>query len=451
MRQDKKKRQNQMLRKMFPFISLSLGILLAAVFAVHSAEPEIIAIKDGKILTMTGKVYEKGLVIIKNGKIDRVDKRGRIPRNAKVIDAQGKYVMPGVIDAMTYFGIRPFSRNVPQPVTPQNRIADAFYVFGDLFTGEGGIQAEAELLCGGITTVYIAPGSGQLIGGQGAVLKTNGRTYDSMVVSDPASIDMTMAYAPVGQFGAPPPPPPTRMASIALLRTTLMGARAYAQKIEGYKGKTAEEKEKAPKPPRDLANEALIKLLNGEIPARVEADYVDDILAAVRVAEEFGLKLIIDSGLGAYKVRGLLAEKKIPVVLGPVSHPIGFTHYNASHEVQELENERNAALLAEAGVKIALGSHAYNYGGSGKHTQGRWLLLEAALASSFGLSEEDALKAVTINAAEILGVSDRIGSLEKGKDGDVVILSGHPLKIESLIEHVIIDGLISYSREKANQ
>jgi imidazolonepropionase-like amidohydrolase len=436
---------------MFPFASLIVGILLIAVFVVHSAEPEVIAIKDGKILTMTGKVYERGLVVIKNGKIDKVGRSGRIPRNAKVIDAKGKYVMPGVIDAMTYYGVTPFSPNVPQPVTPANRIADAYYAFGDLFTGEGGIQAEAELLCGGITTVYIAPGSGQLISGQGAVLKTNGRTYDSMVVRDPASIDMTMAYAPVGQFGAPPGPRPTRMSSMALLRTTLMGAKAYAQKVKAYNGKSAEEKEKASKPPRDLGNEALGKLLNREIPARVEADYVDDILAAIRVSEEFGLRLIIDSGIGAYKVREVLAEKKIPVVLGPVSHPIGFIHYNNVHDIQALETESNAALLAEAGVKIAFGSHSLNFGGSGKATQGRWLLLEAALATSFGLTEEEALKAVTINAAEILGVSKRIGSIEKGKDGDVIILSGHPLKIESLVEHVIIDGILSYNRAKENQ
>ena len=435
----------------FPLMCLIFGIMLVVVLTVHSAESEVIAIKDGKILTMAGKVYEKGIVVIKNGKIDKVGKSGRIPKNAKVIDARGKYVMPGVIDAMTYFGIGGFATNVPQPVTPQNRIADAYYVFGDFARGEGGIQAEAELLCGGITTVYIAPGSGQLIGGQGAVLKTNGKSYDSLVVRDPASIDMTMAYAPVGQFGAPPPPRPTRMSSMALLRTTLMGAKAYAQKIKGYNGKSAEEKEKAPKPPRDLGSEALGKLLNREIPARIEADFVDDILAAIQVSEEFGLRLIIDSGLGAYKVRDLLAKKKIPVVLGPVSHPIGFIHYNDAIEVQELENERNAALLAEAGVKIAFGSHSLDFGGSGKATQGRWLLLEAALATSFGLSEEDALKALTINAAEILGVDKRIGSLEKGKDGDVIILSGHPLKIESLVEHVIVGGILSYSRERGNQ
>jgi imidazolonepropionase-like amidohydrolase len=146
-----------------------------------------------------------------------------------------------------------------------------------------------------------------------------------------------------------------------------------------------------------------------------------------------------------------LAEKNVPVVLGPISHPIGLPHLDNLLEVQALETEYNAALLAEAGVKIAIGSHSIEFGGSGKATQGRWLLLEAALASSFGLPEEAALKAVTINAAEILGVDKRIGSLEKGKDGDVIILSGHPLKIESLVEQVFIDGILSYSREDGNQ
>jgi len=432
-------------------MSLVFGTLLLIVFTVHSAEPEVIAIKDGKILTMTGKVFEKGIVLIKNGKIDEVGKNARIPKNAMVIDARGKYVMPGVIDAMTYYGVRPFAKNVPQPVTPQNRIADAYYVFGDLFRGEGGIQAEAELLCGGITTVYIAPGSRQLISGQGAVLKTNGKTYDSMVVRDPASIDMTMAYAPVGQYGAPPSPQPTRMSSMALLRKTLMAAQAYSQEIKAHNEKSTEEKEKTPKPPRDLGHEALDKLLSRKIPARVEADFVDDILAAIQVAEEFGLDLIIDSGIGAYKVRGLLAEKNISVVLGPVSHPISSIHYDDTIEVQELENERNAALLTEAGVKIAFGSHSLDYGGSGKNTQGRWLLLEAALATSFGLSEEAALRALTINAAEILGVDKRTGSLEKGKDADVIVLSGHPLKIESHVEQVFVDGILSFSREEGKQ
>jgi len=423
------------------------GILIFGVFAAFPSGEEVVAIKGGKILTMTGKVYDNGMVVIKNGKIDKVGENGRAPRGATVINARGKYVMPGIVDAMTYFGIRPFARNVAAPVTAENRIIDAYYVYGDLMRGEGGIQAESELLCGGVTTVYIAPGSSQLIGGQGAVVKTYGETFDSLIIREPAGIDMTIAYMPLGEYGMPGSNPPTRMSSMALLEKTLMDARHYAAKLDEYDAKSEEEKEKTHAPHRDLANEALIKMLNREIPARIEADFVDDILSAVKIAEEYNLNLILDSGIGAYKIRDVLAAKKIPVVLSPVSHPYGFAHFNCLLEIQELENERSAALLVEAGVKIAIGSHSFDLALlSGKGTQGRWLLLEAALATSFGLSEEEALKAVTINAAEILGVDRRVGSLEKGKDGDVIILSGHPLKVESLVEHVFIDGIHSYKR-----
>jgi imidazolonepropionase-like amidohydrolase len=446
MRKQFLKRGSIVYRGIFLGVGLSFAITSLCALLVYSAGQEVIAIKGGTILTMAGKVYKNGVVLIKDGKIDKVAENERVPKGAKVIDATGKYVMPGIIDAMTFYGVRPFAVNVSAPVTPENRIADAYYVFGDLFRGEGGIVAEEELLCGGITTVYIAPGNGQLIGGQGAVLKTNGRTYDSMRVRDPASIDMTIAYAPVGQYGMPSAYQPTRMSSMALLRKTLMGAGDYAKKAREYDSQSAEEKAKAAKPPRDIGNEALAKLLNKEIPARIEADYIDDILAAIRIAEEFNLDLVIDSGIGAYQVRDVLAKKKIPVVLGPPSHPFGFIHYGDLIEIQKLEDERNAALLSKAGVKIAFGSYSADFGGSGKATQGRWLLLEAALAVSYGLSEEDALKAVTINAAEILGVSNRIGSLEKGKDADVIILSGYPLRTESLVEYVFIDGIPSYER-----
>jgi len=447
MRKESLKRRSFMRKGLFPRRFLIFLLVILCTRSVYSAEQKVIAVKGGTVLAMTGKAYKNGVVLIKDGKIDKVADNAQIPKGAKVIDATGKYVMPGIIDAMTYYGVRPFALNVSNPVTPENRIADAYHVFGDLFRGEGGIVAEEELLCGGITTVYIAPGNGQLIGGQGAVLKTNGKTYDSMKVRDPASIDMTLAYAPGGEYGMPAANQPTRMSSMVLLRKTLMGADDYARKVRDYNSKSAEEKGKAAVPPRDLGNEALSRLLNREIPARIEADYVDDILAAINIAEEFNLDLVIDSGIGAYQVRDVLAKKRIPVVLGPPSHPFGSIHFGNLIEIQKLEDERNAALLCKAGVKIAFGSHSSDFGGSGRATQGRWLLLEAALATSYGLSEEDALKALTINAAEILGVSKRIGSLEKGKDADVIILSGHPLKTESLVEQVFIDGILSYERQ----
>ncbi len=426
-------------------------LFVVATFVPSLLEPgeSLLAIKGGKILTMAGRVYEDGSLIIKKGKIWKVGKAISIPKGARIVDAQGKYVMPGIIDSMCYFGVRPFSLNSSEPVTPENRIVDAYYVFGELMRGPGGIQAEEELLCGGVTTVYIAPGSAQLIGGQGAVLKTFGRDYESLILRESASIDMTLAYAPLAESGMPSSNPPSRMSSMALLRKSLLEAQDYLKKIEEYEKMSEDEKKKSQKPSRDLGKEALASLLERKIPARIEADFVDDILAAIRLADEFKLDLVIDSGIGAYKVREILAKKKIPVVLGPPSHPIDYvSHLNNLIELQQLESERNASLLLDAGVKISISSQAKDFGGSGKATQGRWLLLEAALATGFGLSEEEALKAVTINAAQILGVADRVGSLEPGKDADVVILDGHPLRVETHVEKVFIDGCLSYEREK---
>jgi imidazolonepropionase-like amidohydrolase len=320
---------------------------------------------------------------------------------------------------------------------------DAYYPFGKFFKGEGGIDPDEELLYGGVTTVYIAPGGAQLIGGQGAVVKTNGKTYDGLILRESASIDMTLPPR-----GAPGQPPPNRMSMTALLRKTLYGAREFDAKIRAYNGKSGEEKEKASKPPRDLGNEALARLLNREIPARVEADFVEDIRTAIRVAEEMGFDLIIDSGVGAHRLRDVLAERNIPVVLGKTSHPFPPEYFTYPQELHSLATERNAALLTEAGVKVAIASFASAFGGRG--TQGRWLLLEAGLATGHGLSEEDALKAVTINAAEILGVADRVGSLAEGKDADLIILDGHPLRLKTWVEQVYVDGILSYEKMDSN-
>jgi imidazolonepropionase-like amidohydrolase len=193
--------------------------------------------------------------------------------------------------------------------------------------------------------------------------------------------------------------------------------------------------------------EAMAKLIRKEVPARFEANLTDDIRTAIRIAEEFGLKIVIDGGTGAYKVKGLLAEKQIPVVLSPISHPfVSGQPVEHSPELYTLRDERAPAMLSEAGVKIALASFGYGTGYTGSSYHGRWLLLEAALATGFGLSDDEALKAVTINPAEILGVADRIGSIEPGKDADIIILNGHPLNIKSWVEQVFIEGEVVYKK-----
>jgi imidazolonepropionase-like amidohydrolase len=428
-------------------------LILLMLPAARSAAPKYTAIRGGTVLTMAGKPIPNGTVLIKDDKIEAVGADVKVPSGATVVEASGKYVMPGLIDAMTYYGIRPFDLNdTSNPITPQNRIIQAFYPFGEFFAGNGRIAPDKEILSGGVTTVYIAPGDKQVIGGQGAVVKTFGPSLDGMVVREPAAIDMTIGdTAKGGGTGAAAKSPVTRMNIAALIRKTLIDAQEYDRNLKAHLDKPEEERKKSARPPQDANLEAMGKLLRRELPARVEADLVDDIRTAIRIADEFNLNLVVDSGLSAYALRDVLAEKKIPVVLGPTSHPfiIG-GEISITPELARILDEHNAAYLAKAGVKIAMASFGFGFGQLGKAVQGKWLLLEAGLATGFDLSDDDALKALTINAAEILGVANRVGSLEPGKDADLIILDGPPLSVKTWVEQTYIDGALVYTRKKQN-
>ena len=424
-------------------------VFLASLPLLSGTAEKTIAIKGGTVLTMAGKSIPNGIVLIKGEKIQAVGSEVKIPADAVIIEAAGKYIMPGIVDAMTYFGVRPFDLNdLANPVTPQNRIIQAYYPFGKFMQGKGGVEPDKELLGGGVTTVYIAPGDRQVIGGQGAVVKTSGRDFDSLILREPAAIDMAIGDPPKAAFGEAQKLPVTRMSIAALIRKSLIDAQEYDRAQKAYDSKAEEEKKKAPRPPRDLNMEALVKLLHREIPARVEADLVDDLRTAIRIAEEFQINLIIDSGLTAYLIKDLLAAKKIPVVLGPTSHPfVSGGEVSSTPELLRVMDEHNAAILSKAGVKIAIASYGFGFGGFGDAVQGKWLLLEAGLATGFDLPDEEALKAVTINAAQILGVADRVGSLEPGKDADVIILDGYPLNVKTWVEKVFINGEAVYSKK----
>jgi len=397
----------------------------------------VVAIKGGTVLTMAGQTIEGGTVLIRNSKIEAVGKNVPIPKGAIIVDAAGKYVMPGIVDAMTYYGMRPFKLNVDNPVTPQVKAIQAFYPYGKYWHGKGGVETDPELMQYGITTIYIAPGNRQVIGGQGAIVKTYGKNLDSMTLRESAAIDMALGDPPK-KPRSEKKAPVTRMAIATLIRKNLIKAQEFET-----------ENKKATEPKRDLAMEPLVKLLKGEIPARIEADFVDDIRMALNLAEEFGFNLILDSGVGAYKKKELLAAKKIPVVLGPPSYPYPVDYgVNSIHDLFALTNDYNAKELIEAGVKVAIASFATGEQGIDSGYRGRWLILEAGYVTGFGVSEEDALKAITINPAEILGIADRVGSLEKGKDADVVIFDGSPLKLKTWVERVYIDGVLAYSKER---
>ncbi len=371
----------------------------------------MLAITGGKILTMSGRQIEKGTVLVERGKITGVEEGVLVPPGAEVVDVAGKVIIPGMIDAHSHLGIieEIYSEEgddcneVTDPVTPHLRAIDA------INPADPGFR---DALSGGVTTVVTGPGSANILGGEMAVIKTFGTVVDEMVVRFPAGIKAALGENPKSNYGRDKKTPATRMASAAILREALVKAKDYLRKESTD---------------RDLKMEALGRLLKREVPLRVHAHRADDIMTAVRIAEEFGVELIIEHCTEGHLVAGRLAERGISAVVGPV-----ITN-RAKVEMQGL-TLKTARVLAEAGVRFAIMTdHPV--------VPVQYLAASAALAAKGGLSMGNALRAITIDAAGILGLQDRLGSIEPGKDADIVIFDRHPLDISSRVERVYINGV----------
>lgn len=371
---------------------------------------KMLAIAGGKVLTMSGPPLEKGTVLVERGKIVEVREDVFIPPGAEVVEAAGKVVIPGLIDAHSHLGIveeiyreeGDDCNEVTDPVTPHLRAIDA------VNPADLGFR---DALAGGVTTVVTGPGSTNIIGGEMVAVKTCGTVVDEMVVRFPAGMKAALGENPKNSYGRNKKMPVTRMASAAILREALVRAQNYLKKDS---------------PERDLKMEALGRVLKGEVPLRVHAHRADDIMTAIRIAEEFGVKLVIEHCTEGHLVADQLAARGIPAVVGPV-----ITN-RAKVEMKNLSLE-TAKMLAEAGVKFAIMTdHPV--------VPVQYLATSAALAVKGGLPVEHALRAITIDAAVVLNLEGRLGSIEPGKDADIVILDRHPLDIASRVEQVYIDG-----------
>ncbi len=393
-----------------------------------------IAIKNGKVLTITRGTIEGGTVLIDGGKIKEVGKNVAIPSGAEVVDATGCWVMPGLIDAHSHVAIfgEPMvpatddGNEMTDPITPHVRAIDAI---------NPADPAIRDTLSAGVTALWTGPGSGNVIGGTGVVVKLTGRTVEEMVVPGSESMKMALGENPKRTYGTQHKFPSTRMGNAAALREALVKAQDYAEKRRLAEDEAAREaKEKgAPLPPkypdRDLKLEMLGRVLRRELRCRIHCHRADDILTALRIAEEFGLDISIEHCTEGWKVADVLAARKIPCTVGPNDL------YRAKMELENFKLD-NAAILAKAGVKIAIQVDGFS--------QTRWLPVHAGMLIRFGLPEEEALKAVTINAAEIIGVSDRMGSLEPGKDADVAVFSGNPFCTFTRCEKAFINGKLVF-------
>lgn len=437
-----------------PVSTRSLGVIAAiAVSATPmlAQDGPVVAIRGGTVLTMAGPPIERGTVLIRGGKIAAVGSNVSVPAGATVVDATGKYVMPGLIDAMTYFGIDAQDlAETSDPITPELRTIAAYDPTGEGFAGGAGPLRARELLVGGVTTQYVGPGDATIVSGQGAVVKTAGANPDAIVLREPAGMEISLGLGPTKTFRARNRTPNTHPAVISLLRQALIRAQEYDQTRRAYDAKPQAERARTPAPKYEPGMDALVQLLRRRMPARVQANTVTDIRGALRLAEEFGFDLVINGGAQAYQVKSELAAKKVPVVLGPISHP-----FISGEEIPDLKeypapDERNAGWLVAAGVPVSIASYSRGLGNLASGVAGKWLLIDAGIAEGYGMPQAEILRALTINPARVLGVADRVGSLEAGKDADVIVLDGPPLSMKTWVERVYVGGELVHTRAVTN-
>ena len=376
-------------------------------------------IVNGVVHTMEKVVIPSGFVHIQNGRIARTGPMSDLPEDAGaggLIDAQGGHVLPGFIDAHCHVGLygavtqEDDLNESPAPCTPQLRALDGVNPLSPYFE---------EARRAGITCVHTGPGSANPIAGQSVLLKTVGTVVDQMAVRAPAAMKFALGENPKRvhkDHG-----PATRMATAAVIRETLTQALNY-----DLKWARAQADDQMEDPEFDARLDALRPVVAGHLPAHFHAHRADDIATAIRLAKEFGLDLTIVHGTEGHLIADFLAKEGVPVITGP------FLMDRGKPELGRLTME-NTAILARAGVRVAICTDH-------PETPINLLPFCAAMAARAGMDPEAALAAITVNAANILGVGDRLGSLAPGKDADIVVMDGHPFQWDSKVTHVLIDG-----------
>lgn len=379
-----------------------------------------LAIVHGKVLTMSDKlkkVIPGGTVLINDGMIEGIlEKEAQIPKEYRLIEAKGCFVLPGFIEAHCHMGITEEKKGMEgddcneavNPLTPSLRAIDAINPMDDAF--HNAVRA-------GITAAMIGPGSANVAGGQFVVVNNDGRCIDDMILRFPAALKVAFGENPKVNYSGMGKSPSTRMAIADMLRKELLSAKQYLDN----QGKNSE---------KDLHYEAYVPVLKKEIPLKAHAHRADDILTAIRIAKEFDIKMTLDHCSEGHLIADEIKESGFPAIVGP-----DFASRNKI-EVQNMAF-KTAGILSKAGVLTAITTdHPVSII--------QTLPLCAAMAVKEGMDMEDALKAITINAARICGVDNLIGSLDAGKQGDVVIYNGHPFDIFTQTMCTIIKGRIVY-------
>jgi imidazolonepropionase-like amidohydrolase len=418
-----------------PLPLLALLLLLAG-RADTAADDRPVAYCGARILTAEGPPIDKGVLVVHKGKILAVGAADavEVPDGAQVIDLAGKTIIPGLVDTHSHVGIWPRPHVAAHndgnegsgPVQSGLRALDA------IFPADPGIRMAT---AGGVTTANIMPGSGNVIGGQTVYVKLRGRTIEAMRVQSSkvlgglkmANGENPKRFNAAGHKGAPT----TRMKLTALQREQFVKAKQYREKWEAYRNS----KDKAGTPPeRDIELEPLVEVLERKRTVHFHSHRADDLMTAIRLSKEFDFELVLQHATEGYRIAEELVQSHIPVSLTLVDSPGG------KLEVAGLLEE-NAAILDRAGVKVAINT-------DDSITESRFFLRTGAIAVRGGMSEDAALRALTINGAQMMHLDDRLGSLAKGKDADFVVLSGPPFSVYTHVLQTYIDGERVFDRDR---
>lgn len=378
----------------------------------------MLGMRDVRIMTITGGIIAEGQILIEDGKIKDFGAEVDLSRCEEIIDGKGRVLTPGLIDAHTHLGLSESGvgsegRDINEgtsPLTPWLSVRDGINMYDQSF----------EIFRRyGIITVGILPGSGNVLGGTGLALKCKGTIVDDAVLKDPIGMKAALGENPKGLYGGQKKSPLTRLGNAAILRGALQKARDHLGKVD----KSG---------PRDKDSEALLPVIKGEMPLIVHAHRHDDLLTAIRIGKEFDVKIILDHVTDGHLVQDIIKRENIHCGVGPTMH------YGSKVENKD-RDFRTPVIFDREGIPFCfITDHPV--------VDGRNLILTASIATQWGFPDDKALKAITLASAQHLGVDGQVGSIELGKDADLVLWSGNPLEFTTFVDMTIIDGEVVYER-----
>ncbi|HET9741832.1 MAG TPA: amidohydrolase family protein [Terriglobales bacterium] len=404
-------------------LMVALTLTLPALAQSANAQQGDLLIRGGTVLTVTHGEIQNGSVLIHNGKIAAVGRNVAAPAGATVIDATGKYVMPGVIDCHSHLALDSDVNEATSPITPSMMMIDAFQN-----TDKGLYQA----LAGGVTTLLLLHGSANMIGGQAVVIKNKFglSRADMLFPNAPRSIKFASGENPKRVYGSRNQLPSTRMGNFEVQREALLQAKEYMRTWDEYNAKVQKGDKDAKMPRHDLKLEALADVLRGKLYVQIHCYRADEFLNEIAMAHEFGYHIrAFHHALEAYKVADKIAAEGIAVATWPDWWGFKVEAWDAQ--------PWNAVMCMRHGIRVALKSDSNDLV--------RRLNQDAGKVIHYGgATREEALKMITLNPAWIIGVDDRVGSLDVGKDGDVSIWNSDPLSSYAKVDKTIIDGVVYF-------